>query len=387
MAALLTSDHENLDRIAIEVAECRKMGIEVLPPEINESFMEFAVVPETGNIRFGLGAVKNVGQGPIEKIVEARDADGPFKSIEDFAQRVDAAVVNKKVMESLIKCGAFDAMGDRDTMLFNVDKITSYASRVQKNALSGQIDIFGSLNLHEEIPPISMDKPNYKIDPRQHLMWEKELLGLYVSTHPLDDFKNYLLNKTNSLKKFSKADDGKAITIGGIITSARKIYTKNNDPMAFVQLETLDGDVELIVFPRVYAKFEELLVSDNVLEIEGKINAKDRDGNSTDDIKIFMDKAKILNAETSRMWLKPPEKAEKEADQDSSLTISLKSVADTEVLMKIKSVLDENKGETPVTLLFTSKNQKMRLPGGVNNSKEVMAKIKEIAGVKIQTHR
>jgi len=387
MAALLTSDHENLDRIAIEVAECRKMDIEVLPPDINESYMEFAVVPDTGNIRFGLGAVKNVGQGPIEKIIEARDADGPFKSIEDFAQRVDAAVVNKKVMESLIKCGAFDAMGDRDTMLFNVDKITSYASRVQKHALSGQIDIFGSLNLHEEIPPISMDKPNYKIDPRQHLMWEKELLGLYVSTHPLDDFKNYLLNKTNSLKNYTKADDGKSITIGGIITSARKIYTKNNDPMAFVQLETLDGDVELIVFPRVYAKFEELLVSDNVLEIEGKINAKDRDGNSTDDIKIFMDKAKILNAETSRMWLKPPEKAEKEADQDSSLTISLKSVADTEVLMKIKSVLDENKGETPVTLLFTSKNQKMRLPGGVNNSKEVMAKIKEIAGVKIQTHR
>lgn len=387
MAALLTSDHENLDRIAIEVAECRKMDIEVLPPDINESYMEFAVVPDTGNIRFGLGAVKNVGQGPIEKIIEARDADGPFKSIEDFAQRVDAAVVNKKVMESLIKCGAFDAMGDRDTMLFNVDKITSYASRVQKHALSGQIDIFGSLNLHEEIPPISMDKPNYKIDPRQHLMWEKELLGLYVSTHPLDDFKNYLLNKTNSLKNYTKADDGKSITIGGIITSARKIYTKNNDPMAFVQLETLDGDVELIVFPRVYTKFEELLVSDNVLEIEGKINAKDRDGNSTDDIKIFMDNAKILNAETARMWLKPPEKAKKEADQDSSLTISLKSVADTEVLMKIKSVLDENKGETPVTLLFTSKNQKMRLPGGVNNSKEVMAKIKEIAGVKIQTHR
>ena len=381
MAALLTSDHENLDRIAIEVAECRKMDIEVLPPDINESYMEFAVVPDTGNIRFGLGAVKNVGQGPIEKIIEARDADGPFKSIEDFAQRVDAAVVNKKVMESLIKCGAFDAMGDRDTMLFNVDKITSYASRVQKNALSGQIDIFGSLNLHEEIPPISMDKPNYKIDPRQHLMWEKELLGLYVSTHPLDDFKNYLLNKTNSLKKFNKADDGKAITIGGIITSARKIYTKNNDPMAFVQLETLDGEVELIVFPRVYAKFEELLVSDNVLEIEGKINAKDRDGNSTDDIKIFMDKAKILNAETARMWLKPPEKAKKEADQDSSLTISLKSVADTEVLMKIKSILDENKGDIPVTLLFTSTNQKMRLPGGVELRDELISDIKAIAGV------
>ena len=381
MAALLTSDHENLDRIAIEVAECRKMGIEVLPPDINESYMEFAVVPDTGNIRFGLGAVKNVGQGPIEKIIEARDADGPFKSIEDFAQRVDAAVVNKKVMESLVKCGAFDAMGDRDTMLFNVDKITSYASRVQKNALSGQIDIFGSLNLHEEIPPISMDKPNYKIDPRQHLIWEKELLGLYVSTHPLDDFKNYLLNKTNSLKNYTKADDGKSITIGGIITSARKIYTKNNDPMAFVQLETLNGDVELIVFPRVYAKCEEILVSDNVIEVEGKINAKDRDGNSTDDLKIFMDKGKVLNADTARMWLKPPEKPAKEEGKGSTLTISLKSVSDTEALMKIKAILDNNKGETPVTLLFTSTNQKMRLPGGAELKDELLSGIKSIAGV------
>lgn len=382
MAALLTSDHENLDRIAIEVAECRKMGIEVLPPEINESFMEFAVVPETGNIRFGLGAVKNVGQGPIEKIIEARDADGPFKSVEDFAQRVDAAVVNKKVMESLIKCGAFDSMGDRDTMLFNVDKITSYASRVQKNALSGQIDIFGSLNLHEEIPPISMDKPNYKIDPRQHLMWEKELLGLYVSTHPLDDFKNYLLQKTNSLKSFTKADDGKAITIGGIVTSARKIYTKKNDPMAFVQLETLNGDVELIVFPRVYAKIEEILLADNVLEIEGKINTKDRDGNFSDELKIFVDKAKVLNAETARMWLKPLVKPqESEKDKKSALTISLKSIADTDLLMKIKGILDNNKGDSPVTLLFTSTNQKMRLPGGIDLSEDLLKQIKGVTGV------
>ena len=381
MAALLTSDHENLDRIAIEVAECRKMGIEVLPPEINESFMEFAVVPETGNIRFGLGAVKNVGQGPIEKIVEARDADGPFKSIEDFAQRVDAAVVNKKVMESLIRCGAFDAMGDRDTMLFNVDKITSYASRVQKNALSGQIDIFGSLNLHEEIPPISMDKPTHKIDPRQHLMWEKELLGLYVSTHPLDDFKNYFKHKTQSIKSFTKNDDGKAITIGGIVTSARKIYTKNNDPMAFVQLETLDGDVELIVFPRVYAKIEEIIAADNVLEIEGKINAKDRDGNTTDELKIFADKAKVLNAETARMWLKPAEKPKEEQGKESALTISLKSITDTELLMKIKAILDENQGDTAVTLLFTSTNQKMRLPGGIKLDESILSEIKAIAGI------
>ncbi len=387
MAALLTSDHENLERIAIEVAECRKMGIEVLPPDINESFMEFAVVPETENIRFGLGAVKNVGQGPIEKIIEARDDGGQFKSIEDFAQRVDATVVNKKVMESLVKCGAFDSMGDRDTLLFNVDKITSYASRVQKNALSGQIDIFGSLNLHEQVPSISMDKPNHKIDPRQHLIWEKELLGLYVSTHPLSDFKNYLQHKTNSIKDYKKSDDGKIITIGGIITSARKIYTKKNDPMAFAQLETLDGDVELIVFPRVYAKYEDLWVADNVLEIEGKINAKDRDGNSTDELKIFADKAKILNAETARMWLKP--KAEPEASttpktdsEEAALSIDLESIGDTDTLMKIKQLLDNNPGKTIVTLTFKATNQKMRLPRGVNMDSSVLEDLKIVIGDK-----
>lgn len=385
MAALLTSDHENLDRIAIEVAECRKMGIEVLPPDINESYMEFAVVPDTGNIRFGLGAVKNVGQGPIEKIIEARNTAGPFKSIEDFAQRVDAAVVNKKVMESLIKCGAFDSMGDRDTMLFNVDKITSYASRVQKNALSGQIDIFGSLDLHEEIPPISMDKPNYKIDPRQHLIWEKELLGLYVSTHPLDDFKNYLSNKTTSIKKYTKSDDGKAITVGGIISSFRKIYTKNNDPMAFVQLEALDAEIEVIVFPRVYSKYEDLWAADNVLEIEGKINARDRDGQPTDALKIIADKAKLLNAEMARKWLpakKPLSQEDNNSDVESVsvLSIQLDSIAESSQLMDIKKILDANPGDSRVMLEFIKTKQKLVLPNGVEVSEKVIDKIAEIAG-------
>jgi DNA polymerase-3 subunit alpha len=173
MAALMTSDHENMDRISIEVAECRKMEIELLPPDVNESYSEFAVVPETGNIRFGLGAVKNVGAGPIEKILEAREEGGKFKSLEDFCTRVDASAVNKKVMESLIKCGALDEIGDRDLLLNNVLVITSYASRVQKNALSGQIDIFGSLGMQNETPPLALDPPKGKIDTRQHLMWEK----------------------------------------------------------------------------------------------------------------------------------------------------------------------------------------------------------------------
>ncbi len=378
MAALMTSDHENLDRIAIEVTECRKMGLEVLAPDINESFPEFAIVPGTQNIRFGLGAIKNVGQGPIEKIVEARNEGGPFKSIEDFAQRVDATVVNKKVMESLFKCGAFDSMGDRDMFLFNTDKITAYAGRAQKNALSGQIDIFGSLNLNEEMPQIQLDTPSEKTDPRQHLMWEKELLGLYVSTHPLDDFRNYLSQKTQSIKKFTQKDDNKQITIGGIIIGMRKIYTRNNDPMAFVQLETIDSDVEVIVFPRTYQKYEQDWVLDNVVEIVGKINARDRDGKATDELKVMADKVKVLQAETARKWL--PARVDEAIEEFESLSLQLESTSDTAELMEIKKVLDGNKGDVPVMLEFTKTGQKLRLPNGVTITDSVLKKLTDIVG-------
>ena len=378
MAALLTSDHDNLDRIAIEVAECRKMGLEVLPPHINESYMEFAVVPKTGNIRFGLGAVKNVGRGPIEKIIEAREKEGNFKSVEDFAQRVDATVVNKKVMESLIKCGAFDSLGDRDTLLCNVDKVTSYASRVQKNALSGQIDIFGTLNLHEEIPAISMDSPSGKIDPRQHLVWEKELLGLYVSTHPLDDFKNYLKHKTQSIKNFTKQDDGKQIAIGGIVTAMRKIYTKNNDPMAFVTLETLDGDIELIVFPRTFQRQEGIWALDNIIEVIGKVNAKDREGRPTDEVKVMADNAKVLNADTARKWLAPKQRTAPK--NVASIAIILKSLHDTTELTRIKHLLDAHPGESIVTLEFVKSAQKLKLPNRVLVDDKLISALASIAG-------
>ena len=391
MAALLTSDHENLDRIAIEVAECRKMGIEVLPPDINESYVEFAVVTESGNIRFGLGAVKNVGRGPVEKIIEARAAGGQFKSIEDFATRVDAAVVNKKVMESLIKCGAFDSIGDRDTLLNNVDKITTYAGRIQKNALSGQIDIFGTLNTQEEIPAISMDKPQGKLDPRAHLMWEKELLGLYISTHPLDDFNNYLRHKTQSIKEFDSKKDGQPITVGGIITGLRKIYTKNNDPMAFVALETLDGDLELIVFPRSYEKYEQLWVPDSVIEIKGKINARDRDGKLSEELKVIVDSAKPLNAETARKWLKPTDKTKKSDSKENDfsrkqdlpaqiLSIKIASLADSSLLLQLKSILSLAPGNDEVIFEIGSSGQKIKFPSGVNCNKGLIKELQNLLG-------
>ncbi len=392
MAALMTSDHENLDRIAIEVSECRKMGLELLPPDINESFAEFAVVPDTQNIRFGLGAVKNVGLGPIEKILEARSEGGKFKNLEDFCSRVEATVVNKKVMESLIKCGAFDGLGDRDVLLNNVEIITSYASRVQKNALSGQVDIFGSIGMDQESPPLALVSPKDKTDPRTHLMWERELLGLFISSHPLDDFNNYLTSKTQNIKNFNKSDDSKPITVGGIVIGLRQIYTRNNDPMAFVQLETIYGDVEVIVFPRVFEKDKAIWALDNVLEVKGKINARDRDGNPTDDLKVIANQAKLINHQTA-MHFPPPnqtvmggiESQVKAVNSDKTtgitqIIITLQSATESEKLLAIKKTLQAHPGSTSVLLHFSGQNQKLKIPTGVKCNDDFLNNLNNIVG-------
>lgn len=399
MAALMTSDHENLDRIAIEVAECRKMNIELLPPDINESYSEFAVVPNTKKIRFGLGAIKNVGLGPIEIILAARKDGGKFLSLEDFCKRVEASVVNKKVMESLIKSGAFDSMGDRDTLLNNVSLITSYASQVQKSALSGQIDIFGSLGMEEEMPSLALTPPTEKIDPRTHLMWERELLGLYISSHPLDDFRNYMMAKTQNLKNFSKQDDNKEIVIGGIVIGMRQIYTRNNDPMAFVQLETLQDEVEVIVFPRVFEKDKVIWALDNVVEVKGKINARDREGNPTDDLKVIASTVKLINHETARHFPSSKhidtkkfikkEDAPKDNTQElkeqsniSQIIVSLQSTTENDKLLAIKKLLETHPGKTDIMLHFSGQNQKLKLPSGVDSNGTFLAALTDIAGEK-----
>lgn len=394
MAALMTSDHENLDRIAIEVAECRKLGIELLPPDINESFSEFAVMPKTNKIRFGLGAIKNVGLGPIEVILKAREKS-KFASLEDFCKRVEASVINKKVMESLIRCGAFDSLGDRDLLLNNISMITNYASTVQKKELNGQIDIFGSMGMEEKLPPLALEEPNQKTDPRAHLQWERELLGLYVSAHPLDDFKNYLQSKTQNLSSFTKLDDSLSITVGGIITGSRQIYTRNNDPMAFVQIETLEGEAEVIVFPKVFEKTKEIWAIDNVVEVRGRINARDRDGKPTDELKVMASTAKLINHQTAKHYPAPNQtqmkkilnsantKKAKPTDENFSIAqiiISLHSTTEKDKLIAIKKLLQTHPGKTDILLHFSGQNQKLKLPSGVESSSVFLAALSSIAG-------
>lgn len=303
MAALMTSDQDDIDRLAIEIAESQKMGIEVLPPDVNESFVEFAVVKGKSQIRFGLAAVKGVGVGAVEEVLRARE-DGKFESVEDFARRVGTQKFNKKAWESLIKAGGFDQLADRSDLLFNLESIQAFASKLQKEAASGQTDLFGLLG--ESSPTI---QPSIRIEPaptrhteKERLMWERELMGLYISAHPLDQYTEYFAEQTIPLSSLTPAHDGNRVIVGGLIETVRTIITKNGSKMAFVGIEDKTGGSEIIIFPKVYQQVGELLKQDVAIRIEGSVNARDREGNLGSDVKVMADSIYVVTDEELRNY-------------------------------------------------------------------------------------
>ena len=425
MAALLTSDYGNIDRIGIEVAECQRMGVKVLPPDVNESFSEFAVVKETGNIRFGLSAIKNVGGGAIEAVVKAREADGPFKSIEDFAKRVNAHECNKKAWESFAKTGAFDGLigGNRAELLHNLDTVTAYASKAQKNALSGQIDIFGSLGAEDSAPALRLDPPPQPATPREQLAWEKDLLGLYISHHPLDEYAAYLADSCQPIGAITPEADGKLVRVGGLVTTVRKIMTKNGAQMAFVGIEDKTGATELIIFPKAYEKSPEVYEADNIIMASGKISAKDKEGRLTGEPKVLVDTASIANYDTARahkpapgghrpppMVMAPtpawqtkrdatkaaatavkPAAAPRPAPAATSggyVILRLADLSDQQLLQDIKQVLNAHTGEVETYIVVgTDSPKKIRLPFKVAVSDELLAQLGAVVGEKRVVHQ
>ena len=287
MAALMTSDYDDTDRLAIEINECKHMGIDVLAPDVNQSFVEFAVVPEDGSIRFGMAGVKGVGVSAVEAILEARK-DGEFKSIEDFARRVPTSKFNRKSWEALIKSGGFDKYGDRADLLASIDTIIAYASKLQKEELSGQADLFGGMANHEDLTiGLDITKAPERVSPREQLLWERELLGLYVSAHPLDNYDTFFNEQTQKISSIDKYADQKTAIIGGIITQLKVINTKSDKKMAFLTLEDKTGEMEVIVFPRTYEEYGGKLVVDSVIKVTGKVDARNRDGEISDEIKVI----------------------------------------------------------------------------------------------------
>ncbi len=305
MAALMTSDRDDVERLAIEITECKHMGIEVLAPDVNESFVEFAVVPGKSQIRFGMAAVKGVGTAAVEEILRARDLDGKFESIEDFTKRVSTSKFNRKAWESLIKSGGFDQFGDRSDLLFNLDTITAFASKVQKEALSGQTDLFGLLSeggTAGVLPTMSLIDAPTKHTDKERLSWERELMGLFISAHPLDKYGTYFQEQAIPLSRISVDIDGKKVTIGGLVSSVRTIITKSGTKMAFVRIEDTSHEAEVVVFPNLYEQIGAKLIQDAVVRVSGKVNARDRDGNLRNEASVIADEVIEVTDEELRTY-------------------------------------------------------------------------------------
>ena len=430
MAALMTSDHDDTDRLAIEITECKHMGISVLSPDINESFVEFAVVPNENKIRFGMSAVKGVGVGAVEEVLRARE-DGPFTSVEDFARRVSTSKFNRKAWESLIKSGAFDDMGDRSDLLFNLDSITSFASKLQKEAASGQTNLFGMLggdDVASVQSTLHLQKAPVKHDDKERLMWERELLGLYISAHPLDRYETYLSEQTQPLTQLVPEYDSRMMTVGGIISTVRTIVTKSGSKMAFVGIEDKFGEGEIIVFPNLYEKVGAKLVQDAVIRVSGKNSARDRDGNLGNESKLIaddiivitdndingyestgrkMDAPKISSAvkkerreayRNQKNGISPKSAVKNDAAKPqpkthsapvnvapeipaSKLFVYIKDPNDHSRLVKMKSVCGENAGTTDVVLVLGEKEKSaMRLPFKVDANDNLLSQLKNTLG-------
>ncbi|HRQ86930.1 MAG TPA: OB-fold nucleic acid binding domain-containing protein, partial [Candidatus Saccharibacteria bacterium] len=295
MAALMTSDQGDVERLAIEIAECRHMGIEVLAPDVNESYVEFAVVPGKNQVRFGMAAIKGLGMSAAEEILRAREA-GKFEGIEDFAKRVSTGKVNKRAWESLIKTGGFDAFGDRSDLLFNLETITGFASKTQKEVASGQIDIFSSLggDSFAVQPSLGLAEAPVKHTEKERLTWERELLGLFVSAHPLDNYDTYFEEHTVPLSEITPKIENAAVVVGGLVTNVRAIVTKSGTRMAFVQLESKTGECEVVVFPNLYEQISEALIQDSIFKFAGRVSSRDKSGQSNGDTKVIADEAKLI---------------------------------------------------------------------------------------------
>jgi len=278
MTAVLSAEMGTPDRIAIAVAECRRMGLAVLPPDVNESELDFAFTPK--GIRFGLGAVKNVGEGAVEGLIEARRAGGPFRSQDDFCERLDLQRSNKRVIESLIKAGACDEFGPRLWQLDRLDQVLETAQRLQRDRESGQVGLFAEFGFSGQLDVKFIPGPNSKfVDaPKEKLAWEKELLGIYLSAHPLNALAPRMKDVDNlvALAELNEAGDD-LVTIACVVTNARKHITKNKQLMMFAQVEDLTGSVEVTVFPRVYEATAPLWGADEILLVLARVEQRDED--------------------------------------------------------------------------------------------------------------
>lgn len=439
MTALLCADYGDTDRVVLEINKCEEMGISVLPPSLNESFANFTVIDDRV-IRFGLTAIKGLGEGPVREIIRIRSEGGPFKDIEDFARRTPYTVLGKKVVESLAYSGAMDDFGlDRRQIAESFDEISKYAKYIQTSNLQGQTDIFGAL-VDQGVE--SKQEFQLKNGPTatglEKLKWEKQFLGMYVSTHPLHGLKRYIKKKANLISELDKKLLGKSVKVIGLVNNVKKILTRSGEYMAAFVIEDPTARIDVAIFPKGYHQMAGLLVEDSVVVVEGTFDNR-RGGpqimcNSIKAVSLEMmiEKAKELKAydisEKCLRYIPNIKEIMQDAEvEDAMLELDLNGVvlADGEVfgkaeeggeivgrgagsesegsaggksttgdeyvidlpanvdkdkLAQIKNLLTEHKGNTTVVIMIPSgdKPKRIKVPFGVEVNEEFERKLNEI---------
>ncbi len=289
MAAFMNSETGDVERIAFLIEEAAQMGLEILPPDVNESAQRFTVVPRANNraLRFGLTAIKNVGENIVQAIIAERTANGHYRDVEDFILRVQTKDMNRKSLESLVRCGALDTFGERNMLLANLEPLMAYARDKHKQTQVHQVSLFGDNNV--ELPPVTLVEAQQPAAKWEKLMWEKELLGLFVSEHPLQEYQQTLaLEKVIPIKDVARQPAALPVKIGGLITRTQKIITKSGRPMVFSWLEDVSSKIEVVVFPNVLEKDPDVWKENQVVIVNGRVN--DRDGT----LKLLCDSVKSI---------------------------------------------------------------------------------------------
>ncbi|MGZ4986097.1 MAG: helix-hairpin-helix domain-containing protein, partial [Chthoniobacterales bacterium] len=340
---LLSNEINNTDKISVFVGECKRMGIPILPPDVNHSALKFT--PENSNsIRYGLAAIKNVGESAMEAAIRERERGGEFASLEDFCRRLDSRVANRKMLESLVKAGAFDFVGRTRAELFAcIDESLAAASASHRDRASGQVSLF------DDLPPPSSKSATRAVIPwSQHetMSYEKELLGFYVTGHPLDAYaKTIAEGNYQTINSLGELQDRSQFRIAGAIAQVdRKFTKKEGKPFAVVWVEDLTGTLEVVLWNEVFVKVSDFLAPGRVIAIQGKLDNRD------DAMRATADKARLLKADAANGT---------NGNGDATITLRFSPSANSSDLQQVKQLLATSPGLRPVQLLFE------RADGGV----------------------
>lgn len=408
MAAVLTAESAaaDNDKVAAAVAECASLGIQVLPPDVNESLDNFTVINDRpaspqreqgGQIRFGLSAVKNLGSDVIAAVIAERKQNGPFGSITQFVKRAKTRNFNKKSWEAMVKSGSLDRFGERNQLLANAENILEYARQNQRQTAAGQEMLLpGSKTADQEI----ILRPVTEATEAEKLSWEKELLGLYVSSHPLENHRSLLKRFCVPIKSLGLEHENTSCVLGGIITRVQTILTKKGEQMCFADLEDLGGKLELVVFPNIYSDAKSLVKIDNMVLVRGKISEKDGE------LKMLADKIVPINnpealSEPGSVPIYGPESPQimpinlpvrqagrQTTNQEKLLKIRIPATASPQVFSKLKTVFAKYPGSTSVSLIIPDREgtpREVKTNFTVANSEEFKTQLKALLRDSIKT--